>query len=384
MLFRYPSAEYPLLDAHCHRVVTDDLTDTEFETLASESRLPARPGWSPLDSPVGLAIRRWCAPILDLPAHAPIATYLRRRCELGSAEVNRRLIRAAGAKAMFVDTGVGDDLATRHDLAALAAAPAYEVLRLETLAESLLADLLRDNAAAAEFPARFEAALDDVAPDVVAFKSILAYRFGFDIAGDPPSSDDVVTAVINWQLTGAARVTDPVVLRFLIWTALSRKPLRGRRRPLQLHSGFGDTDLDLHRANPIQLTAMIREAYRRDGAPIVLLHCYPYHREAAYLAAVYPNVHLDIGLGVSHLGPSADTLVREAMELAPFGKLHYSSDAYGLAEFFLIGAMGFRHGLDAVVGGWVRNGAVAEGDASTIAAQVLGGNSRGVYPIPAP
>jgi len=76
-------------------------------------------------------------------------------------------------------------------------------------------------------------------------------------------------------------VTDPVVLRFLIWTALSRKPLRGMRRPLQLHTGFGDTDLDLHRANPIQLTAMIREAYRRDGAPIVLLHCYPYHREAA-------------------------------------------------------------------------------------------------------
>jgi predicted TIM-barrel fold metal-dependent hydrolase len=115
-----------------------------------------------------------------------------------------------------------------------------------------------------------------------------------------------------------------------------------------------------------------------------LLHCYPYHREAAYLAAVYPNVHLDIGLGVGHLGPSAGTLVREAMELAPFGKLHYSSDAYGLAEFFLIGAMGFRAGLDAVLGDWVSSGAVAEADARAIAAQVLGSNRRGLYPIPAP
>jgi hypothetical protein len=78
MKFRYPVAEHPLLDAHCHGVVTDDLTDAEFEALSSESRLPAPPAWSPLDAPVGLAIRRWCAPALDLPAHAPIAEYLRR------------------------------------------------------------------------------------------------------------------------------------------------------------------------------------------------------------------------------------------------------------------------------------------------------------------
>ena len=382
MKFRYPVAEHPLLDAHCHGVATDDLTDAEFEARSSESRLPAPPAWSPLDSPVGLAIRRWCAPILDLPEHAPIATYLSRRRDLGSAEANRRLIRAAGVRAMLVDTGFGADLATRHELGTLAAAPAYEVLRLETLAESVFADSLRDNAAA-EFPGRFEAALDDVGPDVVAFKSILAYRFGFAIAVEPPSSDDVVTAVGRWQQTGRARLTDPVLLRFLIWTALSRKPLRGKRRPLQLHTGFGDTDLDLHRANPVLLTGLIREAQRRDLAPIVLLHCNPYHREAAYLAAVYPNVHLDIGLSVGHLGPSAGTLVREALELGPFSKLHYSSDAYGLAEFFLIGAMGFRVGLDAVLGDWVTSGAVAEADARTIAAQVLGGNSRSLYPIPA-
>jgi len=380
--FRYLSAEEPLLDAHCHGVVTDDLTDAEFETLSSESRIPARPGWSPLDAPVGLAIRRWCAPVLDLPEHASIAEYLRRRRDLGSTEVNRRLIRAAGVHAVLVDTGFGDDLTTRHELATLAAAPAHEVLRLETLAESVLAEMLRDSAAAAEFPGRFDAALDDVGPDVVAFKSILAYRFGLDIAAEPPSTADVVKAVGQWQRTEAARLTDPVILRFVIWTALSRKPLRGQRRPLQLHTGFGDTDMDLHRANPILLTGLIREALRRDGAPIVLLHCYPYHREAAYLAAVYPNVHLDIGLGVSHLGPSAATLVRETMELAPFGKLHYSSDAYGLAEFFLIGAMGFRIGLDAVLGDWVGSGAVAEADSRTIAAQVLGGNSRELYPIP--
>ena len=179
MKFRFPFARYPLLDAHCHGVVTHDLTDTEFEALASESRLPVRPGCSQLDSPIGLAIRRWCAPVLDLPEHAPTAEYLRRRRELGSAEVNRRLIRAAGLHSMLVDTGFGDDLATRNELATLAAAPAHEVLRLETLAETLPAETLLaesplDKGAAGEFAERFEAALDDLGSDVVAFKSILA------------------------------------------------------------------------------------------------------------------------------------------------------------------------------------------------------------------
>ena len=44
--------------------------------------------------------------------------------------------------------------------------------------------------------------------------------------------------------------------------------------------------------------------------------------------------------------------------------------------------MGFRVGLDAVLGDWVGSGAVAEADARTIAALVLGGNSRELYPIP--
>jgi len=165
-----------------------------------------------------LPSRRRCAPVLDLPKHAPIAEYLRRRRDLGSAEVNRRLIRAAGVHAMLVDTGFGDYLAAPHDLADLAAAPAYEVLRLENLAESVLAEMLRDKAAAAEFPGRFDAALDGVGPDVVAFKSTLAYRYRFDVAAAPPSSDDVVTAVGGWLRTGEARLTDPAILRFLIWT----------------------------------------------------------------------------------------------------------------------------------------------------------------------
>ncbi|GAA0248641.1 hypothetical protein [Cryptosporangium japonicum] len=45
---------------------------------------------------MGLAIRRHCAPRLDLPRHASAEDYLARRAELGTAEVTRRLLATTG------------------------------------------------------------------------------------------------------------------------------------------------------------------------------------------------------------------------------------------------------------------------------------------------
>jgi hypothetical protein len=74
---------------------------------------------------------------------------------------------------------------------------------------------------------------------------------------------------------------------------------------------------------------------------VVFLHCYPYHREAAYLAAVFPHVYFDVGLALHYTGPAAGQVLTEAMELAPFTKQLYSSDAFALAEFHYLGALLF-------------------------------------------
>jgi uncharacterized protein len=115
--------------------------------------------------------------------------------------------------------------------------------------------------------------------------------------------------------------------------------------------------------------------------PLVLLHCYPYHRQAGWLAQVYPHVYLDIGLTVTHLGAGAAAFLRECLELAPFGKLLFSSDAYGLPELYLVGAAGFRDGLARVLDGWVGEGALAAADAERVATMVGAGNARRVYKL---
>src|SRR3954454_588688 len=94
----------PLVDHHCHGVVTADLDRAGLDALISEGGAPPD-GETSFDSPVGLAIRRHCAPLLDLEPHAPAEEYLARRRELGTEEVNRRYLGATGTTRYLVDTG---------------------------------------------------------------------------------------------------------------------------------------------------------------------------------------------------------------------------------------------------------------------------------------
>ncbi len=89
-------AEVSLIDHHCHGVVPIELSAASFEDLMSESFARAPSGTSHWDKPIALAIRRWCAPVLDLPPFCSPQAYVERRGELGAGEVNRRFLRAAG------------------------------------------------------------------------------------------------------------------------------------------------------------------------------------------------------------------------------------------------------------------------------------------------
>src|SRR5262249_62195420 len=107
-------------------------------------------------------------------------------------------------------------------------------------------------------------------------------------------------------------------------------------RPLQVHAGFGDPDVDLVQANPVLLKTALDEGWA-DGVALVVLHmAYPYFREAAYLAAVWPGVHVDLSLALPFLGPGAVLPLIEMLSLAPWSKLLYGSDVRGLPELFAI------------------------------------------------
>ncbi|MFF8731301.1 amidohydrolase family protein [Streptomyces sp. NPDC015171] len=364
-------AALPLVDHHCHGAVTADLSAGEFASLITEGA--AWPGVSPFDSPVGVAVRRHCAPLLDLPRHAPAADYTARRAALGWQEVNRRFLTASGAEVFCVDTGYTPHPVTSPaELAAAAGAAACEVVRLEQLAEAVAARGVAAGAYAAAVRAAAEEAVRR--PGVVAVKSIAAYRTGFALDPERPAAADVTRAAGRWLAAGG-RLTDPVLVRHLLWTAVDLG------LPLQLHTGFGDADVRLHRADPALLTDWL---HRTAGTiPVLLLHCWPYHRQAAYLAAVFERVHLDVGLALHYTGPArCRAVLEEALEITPFRKLLYSSDAYGVAEFHHLGALCFRQGLADLLQDRVDADELSLADALRIAAWTGRDNARRLYGPP--
>jgi len=367
-----------LVDHHCHGVITADLDRAGFEDLISESFDPAPPGTSHVETPIGLAIRRWCAPLLDLPPLVDAEAYVARRGELGAQEVNRRLLRASGLSDLLVETGYrSGDVAPPEVMASLAGVRAHEVVRLETVAEAVA-----DAAPAAEvFADAFAEALEQAARDAVGLKTIVAYRGGFAFDPTPPSGAEVVRAAGGWlraRAAGGARLEDATLLRFGIWTGAELA--RDRALPLQVHAGYGDPDITLHLTNPSLLTDLVK-AFARMDVKVVFLHCYPYQREAAYLAAVLPNVYLDVGEAITYTGASSWRVLAEAMELAPFTKHLYSSDAFGAAELYLLGAVMFRRGVARVLGGWLDDGACSREEAIRIATLAGRENALRVYPM---
>ncbi|HUZ22508.1 MAG TPA: amidohydrolase family protein [Streptosporangiaceae bacterium] len=364
-----------LIDHHCHGVVRDDLDRPAFEQLMTESALPAPPGTTHLDTPMGLAIRRWCAPLLDLPRHAPAERYLERRAELGTAEVNRRLLTAAGISHLLLDTGYTPAaILAPAEMARVAGARAHVVTRIEAVAEQV--------AAASDSPADFLASLGPElhrqAAASVGLKSIIAYRYGLDFDPARPGDHEALAAAQEWFAAGSReRVTHPVLLRWLLWQGVDIA--RELALPVQFHVGYGDGDLEVHRCNPLLMTSFIR-ATTGLGVPLMLLHCYPYEREAGYLAAVFPHVYFDVGCIVHYTGAESRRVIAHALELAPFHKVLFSTDAFGLPELYLVGASAFRRGLDATLSRWVENDDCTRLDAHAITEMVCSGNALRVYP----
>ena len=332
-------AEQLLVDHHCHGVLYRDADEATLESLLSEGA--GFDGGSLFDSQAGFAFRRLCPPVLGLPPHAELGDYAVRRAELGSSEVSKRFLQAAGLAAMCVDTGfTPEPLTSPAELGGLAGATAHEIVRLERVAE----DVAAAGIGADGFADAVRSALATRTAPAVGVKSIAAYRTGLDLSPERPSDAEVTAAAGRWlaSLTGSepARIADETLQRVLIWCGVDL------RLPVQFHVGYGDSDVDLHRCNPVLLTPLLR-AVQPTGVPVMLLHNYPYHREAGYLAQVFPHVYVDAGLATHNLGGRAPALLAEALELTPYGKFLYSSDAFALPELYYLGAALFRTALSA-------------------------------------
>ena len=366
-----------LIDHHVHGAFRADGDEPRFSNALSERN---RGGLSTqtdsYESQLGFAIRRWCAEILDLPRNVDSQTYWARRSSIGEAEVGRRFTRAAGISDWLIDTGLATNVADLAGMAELSGGRTHEVVRLEVIAESLILEL----GSPTDYADAYVDRLAGLIKDAVAVKSVLAYRRGFNVDLSRPTNREVSAAATRWREELEAggkppRLVDRSLITYGIYAALATG------LPLQFHVGFGDPDLNLRDVNPLHLTDFLRGPEAAQ-VPIMLLHCYPYEREAGYLAHAFDNVYFDIGLALNFVGARSAALVARSLELAPFTKIMYSSDAYGPAELHYLGARLWRNAITDVFGGWVAAEDWTVSDARRVVQLIGRDNARRIYSLP--
>ena len=310
----------PLVDHHAHAVLrAEPASLDEFRGLFSESFDPRQ--WPHIAT--GIAYRRAIGDLAALfglePAEEAVYAH---RLAMDPRDYARLLVAATNTELLLLDDGYPPppDGMPWDEFAGWVGVPARPVLRLET-------HTLADVAGAREH-------------GYAALKTIAAYRGGLD------------------------RVDVHVV------AALEANEATGAPLPVQVHCGFGDSDLHLWRSDPSYLKPLV-ERFRE--TPFVLLHCYPFVREAGWLAYVYGNVWFDLSLTIPHVSQPAQA-VRDALELAPVSKLLYASDAARTPELYVVAARRWRQALAEVL-----PELLPENEAEEAARRILRDNALQLY-----
>ena len=366
----------PLIDGHCHSIIAS-FPESSVEsflrifTEAADNRAITH------HVPYSLIYRR---AIRDLAAFLDCAPTPARVIEARRQRPDYLMALGcdAGLRGLLVDSGYPPGTQDLSQLQVGFGCRVGEVLRIETLEE----DLLLTAPDFQSFEGQFREALGAAKRrGAVALKSVVAYRSGLAVRTVPASEacQTFEQLKVLAQRQGRPRLTAKVLLDYCVGIALEEA--RRLELPVQFHTGFGDPDIDLLTANPASLRPILTDP-RYTGVPIVLLHMgYPYVRESAFLASLYPDVYVDLSLVVPLLHPVLPHVLRELLALAPATKLLYGSDAHSQPEMFWLGARYGRWALGQTLAAWIEDGTVGEDEAFEIAERIFFRNALGLYQL---
>ncbi|KAF9598958.1 hypothetical protein IFM89_033303 [Coptis chinensis] len=219
-----------------------------------------------------------------------------------------------------------------------------------------------------------------VADKAVAMKTIAAYRSGLEI--DPcVSKKDAAEGLCDILKSGKpVRIQNKSFIDYIVLCSLD--VALSFDLPLQIHTGFGDKDLDLRLCNPLHLRDLLEDK-RYSRCRIVLLHAsYPFSKEASFLASVYHQVYLDFGLAVPKLSVyGMVSSVKELLELAPIKKVMFSTDGIAFPETFYLGAKRARKAVFSVLRDACDEGDLTIPEALEAAEDIFNRNSIRLYKI---
>jgi predicted TIM-barrel fold metal-dependent hydrolase len=226
------------------------------------------------------------------------------------------------------------------------------------------------------FTAELEAA---VADGSIAFKSVIAYRTGLDVAEWSPS--DREAAFSAWR---ADRWRETREHAKPVRDALLRRTLAAARSagvPVHIHCGGGDPSIVLDHARPSDLFPLLSAHMDQ---PVVLIHSgWPWVDEGAFVASILPHVYLDTSLSTPWASLAIDSRLEILLGIAPPAKVMYGSDEASEPEVIWLSALLAREALGRVLETGIERRQLNRDAARRIGAGVLGGNARRLHGLEA-
>jgi len=364
------------VDHHCHplRRWPFRLSAVELRSAFTEALDPQMAEHHVIHSAGYQAALRRVARALDCaPTEAAV---LERRNAADPERHARQLLDRTPTEVMLVDRGFSsDDSFTLQEQQRATGIGQREIIRLETLAERLVKTA---NDPREWFAATRAALRAGIEGGAVGVKTICAYRASLELR---PVDTDALGVAFSALKLRAERGHSPRLVGDSLCHALLFEAAQECQQldvPLQVHCGFGDPDEDLAQTSPLGLRPLfIDPAYR--GLRIALLHCYPYHREAAYLCSVFPGAYMDLSLTIPFAGLEGARAMRETLGLCPTSKLLYASDASRYPEVYFVAASIHREALAEGLGELVDRAILSADSAVAAGRQVLAENARRVY-----
>ena len=286
----------------------------------------------------------------------------------------KRLFDECGLSTLVVDLGYPQPPVDRSQFLAEMPLEVVAIYRIEPL----IVELLREDIDWGEFRWRYDAAISNAIEHdgYRGLKSIIAYRTGLDISPLSRSPDQGLQALdaIRRGIGGQAmkKLRDHLLCRAL-------ELCLEYDVPMQIHTGMGDFEVNLMLCRPALLMDLLRFPTFR-ACRVLLVHSgYPYHAEAGYMANMLPRVYCDVSEGIPFAAHAARRIYAETLEMAPFSKVVYGSDAYIMPEINYVGAKLGKSALAQVLQDLVDGDMLSLEEAQQAAGLILAGNARRLY-----
>ncbi|KAK9158677.1 hypothetical protein Scep_005251 [Stephania cephalantha] len=323
-----------LVDSHAHNLVSPD-SDFPFLRCFSEAQ-----GDALQQSIHSLSFKRSVRDVAELyGCEKSLRGVEAHRASSGLHSISSKCFGEARISALLIDDGIVLDKMLDLQSHRSFALVVRRIVRIERLAEAILDNEIPNGSkwTLDLFTKIFKEKLNSIAGEAVALKSVAAYRSGLEINPfvEKKDAEEGLSEVLSCEKP--IRIQNKSLIDYIFLCSLDIALCFDL--PIQIHTGFGDSDLDLRLSNPLHLRAVLEDK-RYSKCRIVLLHAsYPFSKEASYLASVYSQVYLDFGLAVPKLSVHGMiSSVKELLELAPIKKVMFSTDGYAFPETFYLGA----------------------------------------------